>query len=168
MLSVESRLRILGQFIDGASSSSDQLYGAGNNIFTRLAHPGKSVEFEGSLGYGKHISYWSPDAMKFVESYSFAGDTFGEKNQMSSSSPYDIKDTLKFTGQGNETMIPEGLSVFDFLEIMVFQKQSERQKQIDRMKKLGFETLRGIPIEERFVMRADLNKALAKVRAQWT
>jgi hypothetical protein len=166
MISTESRLRILGRFKKGASSSADQTSGGGDEIFTRLAIPGEGAEFTGSI-YGSHVSYWSPDAMRYTDTYSFNGDNFGRKSYQVSGSPYDVKSTLNFGNAGNETMIPETLSIFDFLEIMVFDTQAGRQEAIDKMKKLGFDMLRGVPIEERFVMRADLKKALAKVRAQW-
>lgn len=168
MVSTEERLRILGHFKQGASSGSDQGTGGANSVFTRIAHTGSNAEFSGSI-YGKHVAYWNPAAMAQVGTYSFSGDQFGNLSLQESGNKYDPKKALdQYTGTGNETMVSNALSIFDYLEIMVFENAAKRNEAIQRMKALGFDMLRGLPIEDRLVMRANLAEAMKKVKAQWT
>jgi len=168
MLSTEERLRILGYFKQGASSGSDQGTGGANSVFTRIAHTGASVEFSGSI-YGKHVAYWNPSVFTQVDTYSFSGDRFGDRTDQQSQNKYDpLKALTSFTGSSNETMVPNAMSILDHLEIFVFDNAEKRNEAIQRMKALGFAMLRGLPIEDRFVMRVNLQAAIAKVKAQWT
>lgn len=167
MISTEERLRILGFYKDGASSTEDQNTGGATSVFTRIAVPGKGVEHTGNI-YGKHVAYWNPSVLAETGTYSYSGDNYGNIDQMASSNPYDPMHSLaEHTGGGNETMVQNTLSIFDHLEIMVFEDAMKRDEAIQKMKALGFETLRGLPIEERMVMRDKLDAAMQKVKAAW-
>lgn len=167
MLSTEERLRLLGHFKQGASSAADQGTGGATSIFTRISTPGSGADKAGAI-YGSHSAYWSPDALAYTGTYSYGSDQYGNVSHQSSDHKYSPSANVKsHGGAGNETMVQHNLSIFDHLEIMLFDNASKRNEAIQRMKAMGIEKLRGLPIEERLVMREDLNKALQKVRAQW-
>jgi hypothetical protein len=166
MLSTEERFRVLGTQKNGMSSPADQNTGGANSNFLRISAPGGGAETSGAY-FGSHIAYWNMDALKYNSTFSFAGDKFGETSLLSSLAPYKASGVKGFTENTNETCTSDALSIFEFMEILVFKSQQERQKAIARMKELGIEELRGIPIEERLVMRQDLKAAMDKVRAQW-
>lgn len=165
LTSTEERLRILGYYKEGASSSSDQGHGSANFVFTRIAVG--SAAKKGAL-YGSHVMYWSPDVMAMTGTYSFDSDQFGELNNQSTGTPFNPMNALTgFTGGGNETMVPNNISLLDFMEVMVFDTETERLKAIEEFKKKGIETLRGHSIEDRLVLRTKLDSALAKIKAAW-
>lgn len=166
MLSTEERLRVLGHFKEGTTSTDDQQSGGANSVFTRIAKPGATVEMKGNI-YGDHVAYWNPKVLMHTSTYSFSSDNYGRLTVMPSENPADITKALNHSDNGNETMVSDAMSIFDYLEIFVFEDLMKRDQAIQRMKALGFETLRGIPIEERFVLRVDLKKAMAKVKTTW-
>lgn len=171
MISTEERLRILGHFKEGKSSSDDQPSGGATNVFARVAKSGTGSEFQaGNLGHGEHVAYWSPDVFEETGTYAYASDTYGRLSARQGSNPYDPLQSLNHGGSTddtNEVMIGNSLSIYDHLEIMVFESASKRNEAIQKMKELGLDMLRGLPIEDRFVMRVDLKQAIAKAKAQW-
>lgn len=162
--STEERLRILGFYKTGASSSSDQGTGGANYVFTRVAN-GQSLK-NGSI-YGKHVMYWSPEVMSMTGTYSYSSDQFGNLSYLQNNNKLNPLDSLNYTSGGNETMVPNNISVLDFMEIMVFESENERLKAIQEFKKRGIEKLRGLPIEDRLVLRTKLDEALKKVKGAW-
>ncbi len=168
MLSTEERLRVLGYFKNGASSTADQGTGGAAGVFTRIAHTGSTSEFQGSI-FGQHVAYWSPRVMAQVGTYSFNSDNYGNTSYLANENKLDpIKSLKEYSSTSNETLVQHSMSIFDYLEVMVFEEATSRNEAIQRMKELGLSELRGLPIEDRFVMRVDLKTALAKVKAQWT
>jgi hypothetical protein len=166
MLSTEERMRVLGINKTGASSSSDQGSGGANSVFTRVANG--SAELTGAI-YGQHVAYWSPEVMTHTGTYSYSSDDFGRLSSLTSGNNTNPINSLGYSSTGNETMVSNSLSIFDYLEIMVFEQSeaSQRNEAIQKMKALGFATLRGLPIEERMIFRTDLKKTITKVKALW-
>lgn len=166
MVSTEERLRLLGTWKKGASSAEDQATGGGSNVFTRIAGPGKLSEKSGSL-YGEHVAYWNPKVMAQAGTYSYDGDSYGNTSYLQSKNQLDpLKSLAENHDTDNETMIPNNLSIYDALEIMVFEDAQKRDQAIQEMKKRGLDILRGLPIEERLIMRSQLNATLKKVKAE--
>jgi hypothetical protein len=64
-------------------------------------------------------------------------------------------------------MIPQNASLWDYMEVMVFENAAKRNEAIQMMKERGIEKIRGLPVEDRLVMRVKLNDALAKAKSQW-
>lgn len=168
MLSTEERLRVLGYWKDGASSTSDQGTGGATGVFTRIAVPGSAVEKTGNI-YGAHVAYWNPNVLQQTGTYSYGTDEFGNKSLLQSHNKFDpMKSLSQNSGTGNETLIQHQLSILDSLEIMVFNDPAKRNEAIQRMKELGHEKLRGVPIEDRLIMRENLDQAMKVVKAAWT
>lgn len=163
MLAIEERIRVHGTFIPGHSSPEDQASGAGNSVFLRVAN-GDAL-YGGSLG-GAYAMYFSPDVMAQTGTYAYSSDKWGKFSDLNLNKTDPLK-SLGHTGSGNEVMVNHSVSLFDYLEIMLFNTPSVRDATIKKMKALGFEKLRGVPIEERLVLRSDLNAAMARVKQEW-
>ena len=167
MMATEERIRALGWFKQGTTSVSDQTKGGANGVFTRLAVPGSAVEKTGNI-YGQHVAYWSPTVMGEVGTYANEGDQFGNTDYMESQNPLNSTySLLHHKSTGNETLIANTLSIYDHLEIMIFESDVKRQAAIQKLKVAGITVLRGLPVEERMIMRNNLNATLKKVREQW-
>jgi len=167
MASTEERLRLLGHYKTGASSSEDQDTGGATGVFTRLAIPGGNAEYSGSM-FGSYVAYWSPEVLTQTGTYSYTDDSYGRWSSLSSNNKYDpVESARKNTDSSNETLVQNTMSIFDYLEVFSFENATKRNEAIQRMKALGFSTLRGMPIEDRFVMRENIKEAVAKVRASW-
>jgi hypothetical protein len=86
----------------------------------------------------------------------------------SSDAPSNPKYALeKFTGSANETMLPHSAALLDIVEVYAFKDSAKRNHAIQALKKRGIEMIRGLPIEERLVMKANVLEALNKVKKQW-
>ncbi len=158
-LSTEERLRMLGKWITGKSSGADQGHGSANYVFTRIK--------PASTHNGFHYVY-HPRTLMRTRTYSFNGDNFGELNNRKTSSPSNPVDAwTEFTGGGNETMIPHGTGLFGDLEMIVFDDAKLLNEAIQFLKNLGFEKIRGVPIEDRLVLRLNLASAIAKLKKTW-
>lgn len=166
MISTEERLRILGVFKQGTSSTSDQESGGANGVFARVARG--SAKTEGAL-FGSHVAYWSPAVFQQTFTYAFSDDMYGRITEMPGSNPTDATYALKnHSGTSNEVLIHGTMSLYDYLEIMVFEDEKKRLKAIEEFKKLGIEMLRGVPIEDRLVLRVNLTKAMNNVKKAWS
>ena len=118
--------------------------------------------------FGDHVAYWSPDVLTHVGTYSFTSDSYGRWSNLTSSNKYNpVMSAKNNTSGDNETLVQDAMSIFDYLEIMIFEDAAERNAAIQRLKKMGLDVLRGLPIEERLIMRENLKATLKKVRAQW-
>lgn len=160
-LSAEERLRQLDQF-DAAgswSASSDQSYGSSHNIYTRVNKASEAKSFN---------AFYDPRMMLRTRTYSFNGDNYGNLDNRKSSSPSNPLDVLaKFGGGSNETMLPHAATLLDGVEIYAFDYAEKRNEAIQHLKKMGIEMIRGLPIEDRLVMREKVQDAIAKVKATW-
>lgn len=165
MISTEARLRILGHYKQGQSSGADQMKGGANGVFTRVA-TGSALK-SGEL-FGQHVAYWNPDVSQRISTYAYSGDKYGDWSYLESHNSYNPLKSLDHTASDNELLVNHGLSVYDNLEIMIFEDIQQRDNAIQIMKKAGITHLRGLPIEERLIMKSQQTSTMAKVVAQWS
>ena len=106
----------------------------------------------------------------------FNGDAFGKESEELGGSGSDGDPMSWFKnkhsnsgslGGGNQLSIRWASSLLNSLEMVLFDDVKKRDQAIQRMKKLGLEMIRGLPIEDRLVMRNNRVAAIAKLRAQW-
>lgn len=160
-LSAEERLRQADYFIVGGSWSpqSDQTYGSSHNIYTRV------VTIDTTKNYN---AIYNPKAMLRTRTYSFNSDSSGKLDSRKNGSPSDPIEVLnKFTGGSNETMLPHMATMLDLVEVYGFDYAEKRNEAIQHLKKLGIEKIRGVPIEDRLVMRSEMNAAVDKMKKVW-
>lgn len=162
MLSTEERLRIIGKFKQGASSEADQNRGGATGVFARVAKGG--AEFQGAL-FGSHVAYWNPSVFEQIGTYAYNTDSYGDTDYLQDRNKYDPFDSLKYTATDNEVLTQNNLSIFDHLELMIFEDAQKRDEAIQRLKAMNLEMLRGLPIEERLVMRSNYKAAYDKIKA---
>jgi len=160
VLSTEERIRVLGQWVAGMSSSADQNKGSSNFVFTRQNL---------SLGSG-HVFYHPKVALR-TSNYTFPGDHYGEINDRKTDSHFELSKALSHAGGGNEMMIKNGLSFLDDIAVVVFPDSEQRDKVIKRFKELGITKLHGLPIEDvlltySYSQTTKVQQAIDKVWAQ--
>lgn len=153
MLSTEERIRVLGQWISGMSSSEDQTEGSGGWVFSRQNLPS-------SAG---HVFYHPRVALR-TSNYSWNHDYFGKSYYRKDNATFDPASSFKHTAGGNELMIKHGLSFLDDVAAVILPSPAAREKVLKRYKELGITELHGIPIEEIFVLNStDAQKTVGKV-----
>lgn len=166
LLGGEERIRQLGKIFTGggygsSSPISDQNNGASHQIYTRL------VDASGLQHYNYVLS---PRLMLRTRTYVLTGDQYGKLDSRKSDTQSDLMDLIdNHMGAGGELMTPHMATVLDGVEFIVFEEgdQSKREAQIQKLKALGLETIRGLPIEERLVMRMNLQASIQKVKETW-
>jgi hypothetical protein len=111
----------------------------------------------------------NPKMLLRTRAYSLYSDSYGNLASRKNGSPSNPLDSIsKFKNSGgNETMLPQIVSLLDGVEVLAFDYADKRDELIQYLKKLGFEQIRGVPIEDRLVMRANLKQAIEKVRQTW-
>lgn len=139
--------------------------GGANGVFTRVA-TGSALK-SGEL-FGQHVAYWNPDVSQRISTYAYSGDKYGDWSYLESHNSYNPLKSLDHTASDNELLVNHGLSVYDNLEIMIFEDIQQRDNAIQIMKKAGITHLRGLPIEERLIMKSQQTSTMAKVVAQWS
>jgi hypothetical protein len=163
LLSAEQRLRSLGNMM----GSDDQMEGGSNSVFFRIYNDTKVN--------GIHFIL-HPRAMLRTSTRSFHhNDAFGSPEHNKNfvwSSPgkswmENVVDTVGKSGK--ETDLDNAASLFGDLEIIVFENhQAERLNDaIQKLKQRGIEEIRGVPIEDRLVLRTNLTKAIEKLKKTW-
>ena len=158
-MGAEERLRQNGQWINGWSASDDQMKGSSHNIYTRIQPDHAASEYSG---------FYDPRAMLRTRTYSFNGDLYGDHGQRASSAPANPLDALKEqVGGTNETSLPHLATVLDTIELYAFDHADKRDEAIQYLKAKGILMIRGLPVEDRFVMRDNIQKAIEKVKATW-
>lgn len=141
IFSTEERVRLLGTWYGGMSSTADQKKGSASFLFTRQNHENM---------HNHHI-YLHPKVFLRTSNYGFDGDHFGKVEDRSSHSPFDLSSTAKFSSGSNELMIKNGVTLFDGIGVIVFDSASQRNSAITYLKKQGIEEMHGLPIDEIFV-----------------
>jgi len=164
LLSTEVRSRMAPH--TGASQSEDQNRGGADYVFSRVTKGNNALTSMGNLNKGKHTVFLSPEVLLHNDTYGYESDNFGATDAMQNSN-YDPKKLLNMTDSTNEVMIKDTLSILDYIELMVFDKAEKRNEAIQRLKALGWEKIRGLPVEDRLVMRQNLEQAITKVKASW-
>lgn len=164
MLSTESRLRALGMWKEGMSSGSDQGHGSAQFVFIR-----QNLEPTSIKSYNMQHIYYNPRILKRTHNYAFSGDLFGEMTSKITNSHFDFDKLTSHKDGGNEIMIKHQVSLLDDIEIVSFESESLRKKAIENLKKAGITEIRGVPVEQRFVLRnkEDMVKAQQAVKAAW-
>lgn len=159
-LGAEERLRQSDTFNAGWSASSDQTYGSSHNIYTRLQSVGSTS------GYN---AFYNPSMMLRTRAYSFDSDNYGNLANRKAGSPSSPIDAMKkFSGTGgNETMLPHMATLLDGIEVYGFDYADKRNEMIQYLKALGIEEIRGLPVEDRLVMKSNVKAAIEKVKKQW-
>jgi hypothetical protein len=165
LISGEERIRQLGKIFTGGGYGSsspvqDQGNGSSHQVFTRI------VDSSNLSGFNV---FMSPRMLLRTRTFSLAHDSYGNLMSRKNGSPSNPLTTIqKFKNNGgDETMIPHIVSVLDGIEVLAFASETERNKMIQYMKKQGLDKIRGVPVEERFVMRANVKAAIEKVRKTW-
>ncbi|MFA7264891.1 MAG: NUDIX domain-containing protein [Candidatus Nanopelagicales bacterium] len=152
----EARPRMMGKVIEGQSSPPDITNGAGHFNFVRTNQTGNNFDYS--------QIYVNPRVLAKTTNYSFKGDGWGKIDNRKIKSDFSLEKATSIQDH-NETMIKHGISVLDDIELAVFNSQSERQAFIDYLKSKGVTNIRGLTIEDRFVVAAGKAEALAKVKA---
>ena len=155
LISTEERIRVLGQFIEGMSSGSDQGHGSSAFLYFRqnLKYPSDNgIVLEPSVVFRMH-------------NYAFAGDLFGEIDSRKDSAPFDVLEASKFSGSTNEIMIKNNVSLLDDIAFLVVSQASDRAAIIKWLKQRGISEIRGMKVEDRIVGSA--SEAAAKYEQVW-
>jgi hypothetical protein len=153
-LTTEERLRVLGQFLTGMSSSADQNKGSAGHVFMRQ---NKTTSSFGQL-------FYHPRVVLRTTNYAFNGDYFGNKASRATKAYFDLAKASQHNASNNELMVKYGVSVLDDVAAIRFPSEAVRQKAIKRLKDLGITHLHGIPIEQLFVTSAaEAQKAIDKI-----
>jgi hypothetical protein len=162
--STEERMRVLGMWKSGASSSADQIHGGSNSIFTRIY---KDTKHSG-------ISFiYHPKAMLRTDTVSYDYDAYGNQEARASKSPSNPLDgwinfVTNTTGSsGPETDLQNTAALFGDLEILIFDDAMQLNAAVQALKKKGITQIRGVAIEDRLVMRNKLTAAIQKLKATW-
>lgn len=161
--STEERMRVLGEWLGGISSHQDQSYGGSQSIFTRIYKDTKS----------SGISFiYHPRALLRTDSHSYPNDAFGNPDYNSGvwSNPLRgwIDNQTDVTGSsGPENDLKYHASLFGDLETVIFDNAQLLNEAIQYLKSLGIEQIRGLPIEDRLVMRNKLAATIAKLKKRW-
>ncbi len=154
LYSTDDRPKMIGQWYEGQSSHSDQIYGSAAFVFTRIN--GVNSNFA-----QVHIN---PAVLARTSTYAFSGDKYGEIALRKSMSAFDFKNATKHTGHGNETMIKHSLSFYDDIDLLVFSNPAVLKDALDFLQSRGVTMIRGLPITDRLVLQSGAEAARAKVK----
>jgi hypothetical protein len=156
MYSTEERARKLRLTPGGTmSATADQMSGGANGVFTR-------VNLDPA---GFHVFY-NMDNLSRMATYSYRGDKYG--NLWHRRQHDYAMDRLKsMVDSDNETMIRDVATLLDDIEVVVFETNESRDKLLDFLRRSGIAEIRGVAIEDRFVMPAQRDAAVRRARAEW-
>lgn len=163
--SAEDIFRKTGGFGNNAASpTSDQDNGATHYVWTRAT--------KGFSNIGDSLTSWRlmlhPSALLRTRNYALKTDSYGsetlKKSQAHSAISKDIKAN---SGSSNEVLIAEQASFMDDVEIAVMPTAQLRDYIIQEFKKRGITQIRGVDIEDRFVLSSTVEAAYAKIRPTW-
>lgn len=161
LLSGEDRLRTNGFFETGMSSSDDQSKGSSHGVYLRPFNPDNTT--------------WNvlirPRSALTTETYAFENDHFGDPGFKSVESPSAISSAFKNwianSNSGPETIIPWSATLLDDIDLVVLDTAQKRDFLIQEFKKRGITEIRGLSIEERFVMSSQRQAAVQKIMKLW-
>lgn len=164
-LSTEERIRFFGGKAGGSSSSDQDMGTGGQDQFTRIWNdPSQS---------GYDYVYHPKVALRTTSRF-FTSDAFGSENSEKDSG---LPDPLTFwknnqsnsgsLGGGNQFSVRWASSWMNSLEMVLFDNAADRDYAIQKLKLAGLDMIRGLPVEDRLVMRTNRVAAIAKLRAQW-
>lgn len=164
-LSTEERIRFFGG-IDGGSSSADQMEGTGGqDQFTRIWNDPNLQGYD---------FVFHPSVLLRTNTRFFANDAFGSESSERDFANPDAKAVWSHKhgnsaglGGGNQLDIRWASSWLKSLEMTVFDDIHARDAAIQKLKKAGLAMIRGLPVEDRLVMRKDREAAIEKLREHW-
>lgn len=140
LLSTEERNRVLGKWVGGMSSSSDQGYGSADYIFVRQSSYKKIANSSGV--------YFHPRVLTRTTTYSYIDDKFGNLEYRQGHAPFDLEEVSNLKkGSSNETMVKNSLSMFFDVAMMLFESEVSRQQALAYFREHNIEEINGIPLE---------------------
>jgi hypothetical protein len=155
-ISSEERVRVLGKWNEGASSSLDQSYGASSVVFWRQNMDMADATYTATL---------EPKAVLRTHNYSFAGDQFGNIATRDAQSAWDPKVMYSHSAGsshgGNEIDTKNAASMLDDIAVLKV-SASARTAILAKYKEMGITEIRGLPVGERIVSNEADRKATIK------
>lgn len=156
MYSTEARLRALGIWKSGSSSTGDMKdHGSSGVLYLRYNSP---------TDYSKHI-WLNPRVLARTDTYGFDHDAWGDINKRTTMSYWNPDQAL--SSSNHETDINDAASLLDDIELLRANNEEQRQQIISELKSHGITQIRGLPVEDRIISQMT-PQALAKVRAAFT
>ena len=165
LLSGEERIRQIGAIYTGgtyghSSALTDQSNGSSHQIYSRIV--------SSSLSSNDHNVILEPSLLLRTRTYSFSGDHYGNLAERKDDAPsHPVGAIKKFKDKHNETMPPNMVSLLDSMMVVGVDDAATLNKIIAELKKAGIEKIRGVPVEERIVLRSKMKAAIAKIKATW-
>jgi len=143
MQSTDERTRILGSWLtDGPwSPDSDQSYGSGTVVYTK---PG-----DASPSSGSNSAILSPLAAMRIGAYGFITDTYGKPFERKENTPFSAVQMLK---QCAAEIVPKWALWWGDVYSVKCHSSAERNELIQKFKDAGVTEIRGIPVEDFFVL----------------
>lgn len=138
ILSTDERVRVLGQYHEGASSGTDQKNGAGTPVYMRSK----------PLSDAAHSVVLSPMAGMRIGTYGFNSDYYGKPWYRESESYLDVQQMM--TNSGFEVMAKWRMGLESAYAVRC-SSATERQRIIAELKALGITQINGVPVEDMFV-----------------
>lgn len=163
--SAEDIFRRTGGFGNNAASpTSDQDNGATHYVWARAT--------KGLNNIGDSLTSWRlmlhPSALLRTRNYALKTDSYGSESLKKSQAHSAIsKDIKANSGSSNEVLIAEQASFMDDVEIAVMPTAQLRDYIIQEFKKRGITQIRGVNIEDRFVLSSTVEAAYKKIRPTW-
>lgn len=165
LLSGEERIRQIGKIYTGGGFGSgspltDQTNGSSHQIYTRIMGTHNASDYDVII---------DPRVLLRTRLYSLGSDNYGNLASRKDGSPsHPVGAIKKFKGGGsNETMAPNSVTLFDTVEVVSVSTAAQRDKMIQELKKAGLETIRGLPVEDRIVVKANMKAAIEKIKKNW-
>ncbi len=146
MMSQEVRQQ-LGFQASAMSSGGDLDSGGAAGFFTRVS---------GYDGAGSNTVIMNPNRVyRKAGNYNASHDTFGRLTERRQENTLTAKGWAgRHRSGGNETMLRRTVSYMDDIEITFFPNNTEAQRAVAHLHRLGLTHIRGVPVEERFVYAA--------------
>lgn len=145
LLSTEERTRVLGGFMNGRHSSSDQESGGASYVFASLAGSAP----RGDTGT---MMYLSPHTLRRSSNFHFPSMQQGRISSRKANSKFQVAgyDT---TSSWNAIHYKNSISILDDVEVIVFADARTRDAAILAYAQAGIREIRGVPVATRFVVR---------------
>ena len=154
-LSTEARIRALGTYISGQSSSGDMTMHGSSGVF--YLNPPSSAGSGGGLAV-------NPKVLAQTQTYGFNNDAWGDINERDYKSLFDLAGA---SGHTTETVPKDGVSLLDDIELVRAENETQRLQIIKELKDKGITEIRGLPVGDRVAASSGWSTALNKVRAHY-
>lgn len=154
LLPTEERTRVLGKAMGGASSHADSSYGSANFVFLR-----QNIDHQATVNV-----YIDPMVHARTSTYAFDSDHYGNIEHRAGSAHFDFDTMTGHTYTGNEILVKYGISILDDVQVLVFSTPEARAAAIKFYADLGITTIRGVPIGDIFVTKAQQKTAVAQAK----